>query len=245
MTFQPAYYRIASLRTQNRILHVEDALELGKIRWDAYTYSRGNGAQVNAHAFTDADDARVLAAILTGTVPAPPDLTFRGGSKTGDQPTARILRLEPATDANAPWRLRISNGPGVVQALGLISPQQGAKMHTVAVLLTAYHAARLGLALSEHLQAWASNAYTDHISQVWRPDPALGPESAPASPGSPPTPAPNDAPPTYADGTELGTNPAERDAFLDYAATHGGVVPPDRLTLRQWYADQRKESNNG
>jgi len=53
-------YRILSHLTQSRFLHVEDALDIGKVRLFAGEYRRGKGAGGMAAHFIDLPDARVL-----------------------------------------------------------------------------------------------------------------------------------------------------------------------------------------
>jgi hypothetical protein len=48
--YRPRNYRIISHRTQRRILHIEDALELERIRLEMWDYSKGAGAKGNVEA---------------------------------------------------------------------------------------------------------------------------------------------------------------------------------------------------
>ena len=67
--YKPGNCRIISLRTARRILHVEDCLQWGKIRFELWDYARGQGAAAHTDAYLDVDTARVLAAELaTGTL---------------------------------------------------------------------------------------------------------------------------------------------------------------------------------
>jgi hypothetical protein len=61
MTDQPnTRFRISEHITKTRWLHVEDALDIGKLRLFAGQYTRGNGASHTAHHFLDLADARVI-----------------------------------------------------------------------------------------------------------------------------------------------------------------------------------------
>ena len=61
--------RIASHVTQSRFLHVEDALNIGKIRLFAGAYRRTQGMSSHSQHFVDLADARVVfAALAAGKV---------------------------------------------------------------------------------------------------------------------------------------------------------------------------------
>ena len=53
-------YRIHTEITRSAILHVEDALDIGKLRLLLFRYKRGKGAQASASHYLDLADARVL-----------------------------------------------------------------------------------------------------------------------------------------------------------------------------------------
>ena len=56
----PMRVRIASHVTQSRFLHVEDSLQLGKVRLYGGNYRRSAGASALAAHFLDIADARVV-----------------------------------------------------------------------------------------------------------------------------------------------------------------------------------------
>ena len=92
-----------------------------------------------------------------------------GGGTVKGQVTSRILKIETA-DTRNPIRITVKNGPGARQRSGLISPQKGAKMTALQILLSHLDAKRTGLAILHHLQAWATVTYLNRIeSETWRP----------------------------------------------------------------------------
>lgn len=63
----PTRVRIHSYLTQSRFLHVEDALEIGKVRLFGGTFQKGRGMRTYAHAFVDIPDARVIFSALVNS----------------------------------------------------------------------------------------------------------------------------------------------------------------------------------
>ncbi len=60
MAERQSNYRICCHLTRSRFLHVEDALDIGKVRLFAGEYKRGQGASVITAHYLDVADARVL-----------------------------------------------------------------------------------------------------------------------------------------------------------------------------------------
>ena len=65
MTERKPRKRLYSHVTRSRFLHLEDALDIGKVRLFAGEYRKGHGATATVHHFLDLDDARVLLADLS------------------------------------------------------------------------------------------------------------------------------------------------------------------------------------
>lgn len=152
--------RIYSEITRSVILHVEDALDIGKVRLFLLAYQRGQGASVTAAHYLDVEDARVLAADLAQGRLVEKFTDFKGtaASSTANaqdgKPISRVLKLEDRGDGQrAPIVLQVSNGPGQVVGEGAVKPA-GKPDAEIAILLTRWQARRLGHALQSYLQAW-------------------------------------------------------------------------------------------
>jgi hypothetical protein len=239
--YKPGSFRIISLRTARRILHVEDCLEWGKVRFELWDYTRGQGAAGHADAYLNADTARVLAAELaSGSLATTDGLEQLGGGIVKGQVIARVLVVELA-DTRNPIRISIRNGPGVRQPSGLISPEKGAKMVSLQILLSHLDAKRVGLALLQHLQAWATVTYRQRLeADTWKPE--TGAPSGRPDPGATSEyDQEQDSPPLYQDGTTTSDNPAEREAFQQYVVAEK-TLPPSVDALRQWVANGADEA---
>jgi hypothetical protein len=258
--YLPRNYRIISHRTQKRILHVEDVLEIERIRFELWDYARGAGAKAHVEAYLDVHTARLLAAELaTGRLREMDGRESFGGGFAGGEAVSRILRTENSGTRN-PIRITISNGPGVQQKGGLISPAKGERQTKLSVLLSAFDARRVGLAILHHLQAWATSTYKARVAAgSWQPaveeessrpthgTPQLrgGEESAlryaaSADPLLPPTPSlgvaresGNEPLLRYANGDYVSDNAAELKAFSAYVGSEGRL-PADVVALRAW-----------
>ena len=232
--YLPRNYRIISHRTQRRIFHIEDALELERLRMEIWDYSKGSGAKGNVEAYVDVHTARLLASeLVAGCLDEMDGHQQMGGGVVQGEVTSRILHTEN-TDTKNPIRITIRNGPGVRQPSGLISPAKGQTQVSLSVLLSRFDARRIGLAMLEHLQAWAVNTYTARVaSGTWQPE-AKGPDLGPAgqekvAAGEPPEAALR----RYASGDPVGDNPTEVRAFDAYARAEE-CVPADVDALRAW-----------
>jgi hypothetical protein len=156
---------------------------------------------------------------------------------------ARALKVEMA-DTRNPIRISIRNGPGVRQPSGLFSPEKGAKMTSVQILLSRMDAKRVGLALLHHLQAWATVTYRQRLEAgTWQ-------SSGEGSSERPGPPAAESATGEiygaqarilrYADGTPVGDGATEQEAYQAYVQAVE-VVPQSVDVLRQWVVDNPDE----
>lgn len=252
--YLPRNYRVISHRTQRRILHIEDVLEIEQIHFEIWDYAKGAGAKAHVEAYLDVHTTRLLAAELaTGRLRQMDGHEAFGGGYAGGEAVSRILRTENA-DARNPIRITIRNGPGVAQKGGLISPAKGEQQAKLSVLLSIFDARRIGLAILHHLQAWAANTYKARIAAgSWRPE---AQETPPLHSGEPPQlryatqamSAVRPHPPSealreiepeidqalrYASGDPVSDNPAERQAFCAYVSALGRL-PADVDALRAW-----------
>jgi hypothetical protein len=230
--YLPRNYRIISHRTQRRILHIEDVLEIGKIRFELWDYARGSGAKASVEAYLDVHTVRLLASELAaGRLDDMDGHQEMGGGVAGGEVLSRILVTENA-DARNPIRITIRNGPGVRQAGGLISPAKGQPQVSVSVLLSRFDARRMGLAILDHLQAWAAQTYASRIaSGTWQAEETAEGAHSPM----PPEPALR-----YANGEQVSDNPAEAQAYLGFLGVQG-QPPQDVEALRVWVRESVRQ----
>ena len=148
MSEQAQRYRIYSHVTRSKWLHIEDALDIGKVRLFAGDYKKGEGAKVMACHFLDVADARVLFSDLAWGK-AVDYIEFKG-TANGGQPVSRVLKVKSNGDKT--W-FRLENGPGEVIGQGAVKPK-GEPEAVVNVPLTTWEARRLAFAVLAHLDAW-------------------------------------------------------------------------------------------
>ena len=58
--YKPANFRIYSHTTKNRILHIEDALDLGRLRFELWEYTKGQGSRTHVECWLPHPEARLL-----------------------------------------------------------------------------------------------------------------------------------------------------------------------------------------
>jgi len=157
-----ARHRIYSEITRSVILHIEDALDIGKVRIFLLSYKRGQGASATAAHYLDIEDARVLSADLTTGRLQETFTDFKGsanGSKAAAKPVSRVLKLDDrGGKQRAPIVLQLANGPGQVVGEGAVKPA-GKPDVEIAILLTRWQARRLGHALQSYLLAYEIRKY--------------------------------------------------------------------------------------
>jgi len=163
---RPRNYRIHTEITRSAILHVEDALDIGKLRLLLFRYQRGKGAEASASHYLDLADARVLCYDLArGRLPE--KFVDYKGSPTGREgkPLSRVLKIEDRGErARNPIVIEIANGPGEVVGEGAVKPA-GEPDVRVAILLSRWQARRLALAVLAHLAAWETVTFRQRTAQ--------------------------------------------------------------------------------
>lgn len=176
--YLPRNFRIYTHTTRSRILHIEDALQIGHIRFDLYAFTQGQGATAQAEAYVEVDEARLLFdQMQTGRLPA--RFQTIGGRQRGEAQhvISRVLTVEEV-QANNPIKITVQNGAGVPQENGLITPAWWGDKDAepdvdIAILLDRRTARKIALAVLDHLTAWAAATYHTRIQhRTWRPDPA-------------------------------------------------------------------------
>ncbi|MDH7485944.1 MAG: hypothetical protein QHJ81_06670 [Anaerolineae bacterium] len=163
---KPRNVRIHTEITRSAILHVEDALEIGKLRLLLFSYKRGEGAQASASHYLDLADARVLCCDLAQGRLAEKFVDYKG-SPTGreGQPLSRVLKIEDRGErARNPIVIEIANGPGELVGEGAIKPA-GEPDAQVAILLSRWQARRLALAVQAYLTAWETVTFRQRTAQ--------------------------------------------------------------------------------
>lgn len=141
-------YRIHSHLTKTRFLHLEDALEIGKVRLFAGEYRRGQGASVTAYHYLDVADARVILSDLAWGKAV--DFTEYKGTANSGKPVSRVLKVK--RNGDKVW-VRLENGPGAIIGEGAVKPA-GEPEAVVNVPLMVWEARKLSHAALAHLAAW-------------------------------------------------------------------------------------------
>lgn len=148
----PTRVRLYSHVTKTRFLHVEDALNIGKVRLFAGTYSRGQGMATYTSHYLDLADARIVFFTLLhgeqgfsyreykGTPPAAP----------GQPALSRVLSVNVKGDN---VYIELKSGPGRLTPTGAVQPQ-GRATTEVNVGFKLYEARRLAAEVLAYLQAW-------------------------------------------------------------------------------------------
>lgn len=149
MSEQVERFRIYSHVTRSKWLHVEDALDIGKLRLFAGDYVKGQGAKATAAHYLDLADARVLFSDLAWGKPV--DFAEFKGTANGGQAISRVLKVR--TNGDKTW-FRQENGPGQVIGQGAVKPA-GKPEAVINVPLTTWEARKLALTVLAHVDAWA------------------------------------------------------------------------------------------
>jgi len=147
--------RIFSLVTNKAILHLEDALEIDKVKIFMVAYQRGHGASATAVHYMDVADARVLAADLAAGRLPNKYVEYKGSPKARDgKPLSRVLKVGDRGDqAKRPIVIQVQNGPGELVGEGAIKPA-GKPDAEVTIFLTRWEARKMGMALGDYIRAW-------------------------------------------------------------------------------------------
>jgi len=173
MTEQRERYRIYSHVTKSSFLHVEDALEIGKLRLFAGHYKKGAGSdQMTAH-WHDVADARVLFNDLAWGKAV--DYVEYKGTGKGDQAVSRVLKVKAKGDKV--W-FRLESGPGQVMGQGAVKPK-GDPETVVNVPFSTTDSRKMAYAVLSYLQA---AEVVDMLRRPGEPDNAGAPGGR-AAPG--------------------------------------------------------------
>lgn len=171
--FKPFNYRIVRHVTRTRILTVEDALEMGKVKVGLVEYKRGQGIIGEVTHWLDLKDASLMFHDLL-TNPRRFKQLWDGwtdykGSRVDGEVQSRIFAIQ-VVEADNPVKITASAGPGEVIGEGAIKPLRDADRTEVAVLLSWQDARAMALAVTTHVQAWATATYYKRLAEAtWQP----------------------------------------------------------------------------
>lgn len=150
----PQRIRIYSHVTQSTFFHIEDALNIGKLRLFAGTYRRGQGSQQHAFHFLDVEDARVIFTALAYTRPGVSHKEYKGSVKQEangrKEVTSRVFAVQVKEDR---VYLELRSGPGKLTNTGAIQPDGKAAVE-LTIPFKYYEVQRLALAVLAYVQAW-------------------------------------------------------------------------------------------
>ena len=160
--------RLYSHITKSSFLHVEDALEIGKLRLFAGHYKKGNGSTSHTAHWLDVADARVLMSDMAWARPIN-YVEFKGTGR-GDQAVSRVLKVK--TSGDKVW-FRLETGPGQVIGQGAVKPK-GEPTTVVNVPFATWDARKLAFAVLSYLQAAAMLSHKpsggDDLDQFFQDD---------------------------------------------------------------------------
>ncbi len=160
-TYKPRNYRVVRHVTKNRILDIQDALEIDKLRIELVDFAEGEGARLAVEHYAEPDAlALVCYDILQGR-PWEKYVEFKG-SVQGDTVTSRVLAVE-RVEARNPIKITVSRGPGKVAGQGAIQPL-GKPEATLSVLLSEFDARRIALTLLRHMAAYEAATYHARVA---------------------------------------------------------------------------------
>jgi hypothetical protein len=147
----PTRVRIHSHVTQSRFLHVEDALNIGKVRLWGGNYRRGQGTDSSAFHFLDLADARVIFTALAGGEANFSYKEYKGTPPQKDQPAVSRVMSVAAKGENV--YIELKTGPGKLTNTGAITPN-GPAVVEINVAFKLYEARRMAASVLAYIQAW-------------------------------------------------------------------------------------------
>jgi len=188
-TYKPRNYRIVRHVTKNRILDIQDTLDIGKLRIEIVDFVEGQGAKLSLEHYAEPDAlALVCHDILAGRL-WEKYIEFKGTAQ-GEAVTSRVLVIE-RVEARNPVKVTVSRGPGKVMGQGAIQPL-GKPEASLAMLLSEFDARRIAYTILRHLAAYeAANYHSRVAAGTRRPEAEQAPApAAPAAVAPPAKPAP-------------------------------------------------------
>ena len=144
--------------TRTRFLHIEDALERGKLRFFIGSFEKGKGASQTAYAFLDVEDARVIFSDMAWGKAVDFD-DFKGGKDGADRLVSRMLKIQTkenqVSTPSATQRvwIQVQNGPGQELGDGAVKPR-GQPSAEISIPLTTFEGRKLAHACLAYVHAW-------------------------------------------------------------------------------------------
>ena len=156
--YKPRNYRIVRHVTKNRILDIQDALEIDKLRIEIV---EGEGAKLSVEHFAEPDAlALIFHDVLEGR-PWEKYIEYKGVAQR-DAAISRVLVVE-RVEARNPVKITVSRGPGKVIDKGAIQPV-GKPEATLSVLLSEFDARRIAFTVLRHMAAYEAATYHARVS---------------------------------------------------------------------------------
>jgi hypothetical protein len=158
--------RLYSHVTQSRFLHIEDSLQIGKLRLFAGTYRRNEGMADHCHHFLDIPDARVIFAALAGGRGEFNHKEYKGTPPiNGRSAVSRVLSV---TAKGENVYIELKSGSGKLTDTGAILPA-GQATTAVNVSFKRYEAQRMAVSVLAYLRAWDTVRMLTHQKLVGQP----------------------------------------------------------------------------
>jgi hypothetical protein len=184
--------------TNKNFLNIYDALRIGKIRWEVAGYDKASGHQTGrASAWLDVDDLRLLAHLITtrtfkDVLPKGRFESFGGSERDGAvESRTLVVEWDPGEGgrfAGYPYRVTITNGPGVRSATGAVQPK-GEPTSRQSMRLPEADCMKILLAVQAYLTAWEATYHAENVGANLDAQRGRLAERAPAAPAAP-APAP-------------------------------------------------------
>ena len=192
--YRPRHLRIVRHVTKNRILDIQDLLDIGKLRIEIVEYAEGEGAKLSVEHFAEPDALAVVCHDILEGRPFEKYVEYKGTPQS-EAATSRVLVVE-RVDARNPFKITVSRGPGKVMGTGAIQPV-GKPEASLSMLLSEFDARRIAFTILRHLAAFEAATYHARVAAgTRRPEAEAEPAAAApeARPAAQATPAPKAAP---------------------------------------------------
>ena len=148
----PTRVRLYSHVTKTRFLHIEDALNIGKVRLFAGTYSRGQGMSGHTSHYLDLADARILFHALLFGEQGFNYKEYKGTPPPSSKQPAVSRVLSVAVKGDNVY-IELKSGPGRLTSTGAITPN-GRAQTEVNVSFKLHEARRLAAEALAYIHAW-------------------------------------------------------------------------------------------
>jgi hypothetical protein len=143
--------RIYSYLTKSRFLHIEDSLQIGKVRLFGGTYRRNEGMSDHGHHFLDIADTRVIFTVLMSGEANFSHKEYKGTAPVKDR--AAVSRVLSVTAKGENVYIELKSGPGKLTETGAIMPA-GQPKTAINIGFKRYEARRMAASVLAYLRAW-------------------------------------------------------------------------------------------